>query len=163
MNISRLESGKISIDKEDLDLNELIKEVVEEYRITSLNHVIEIAHCNDITINADRDKIASVLSNLVNNAIKYSPKKAEVSINCSTDHDHVIVSVSDKGLGIAPQDITKIFERYYRSHDNAARHISGFGIGLYLSAEIIQRHGGRIWAESVPGEGSSFHFSIPLR
>jgi len=75
---------------------------------------------------------------------------------------NVVFSVKDEGMGIKAHDIEKLFERYYRVSTNHTRHISGFGIGLYLSAEIIQRHDGRIWVESESGVGSTFYFSLPL-
>jgi signal transduction histidine kinase len=74
----------------------------------------------------------------------------------------VIVSVKDEGIGINPSDAERIFDRYYRVESSNTRHISGFGIGLYLSAEIIERHSGRIWVNSQPGEGSTFNFALPL-
>lgn len=161
LNISRLESGKISIDKHVFNLHELIWEVVDEYQMTTSSHVVDINDCDDVTIQADRDKIASVLSNLISNAIKYSPKAAEIKVSCSMNEKMVTVSVSDQGSGIAPQDLPHIFDRYYRSEENIARHISGFGIGLYVSAEIVSRHGGRIWADSTLGKGSTFYFTLP--
>jgi signal transduction histidine kinase len=76
--------------------------------------------------------------------------------------NEVTISVSDEGIGIKPADAEKIFDRYYRIENSNTRHISGFGIGLYLSAEIVERHGGKIWLESEPGKGSTFYFSLPL-
>ncbi|HEY0175835.1 MAG TPA: ATP-binding protein, partial [Pedobacter sp.] len=85
-----------------------------------------------------------------------------IEIQCRSIGDTVQVSVKDEGMGIKPQDREKLFERYYRVENNHTQHISGFGIGLYLSSEIIHRHGGRIWIESEPGIGSTFFFSLPL-
>ena len=113
-------------------------------------------------MNADRDKISSVVSNYISNAIKYSPKEKTITVSCSIGNGQVIVSVKDEGMGINPEDLAKIFERYYRVETKNTRHISGFGIGLYLSSEIIERHGGRVWAESEAGVGSTFYFSLPL-
>ena len=163
LNISRLESGKIDIHKQEFNLHELIAEVVNEYEMTSTRNVIDVNDCDDVTINADRDKIASVLSNLIGNAIKYSPKAAGIKVRCKLCEEQAIISVGDNGLGIAEQDLPKIFERYYRVETQDTRHIAGFGIGLYLSAEIVQRHKGRIWAESELGKGSTFYFALPLR
>lgn len=163
LNISRLESGKIDINKQKFHLHELIAETVAEFEITTASHIIEINDCDDVTINADRDKIASVLSNLIGNAVKYSPAQAEVTVKCKMTGTEVIVSVADKGMGIAAGDLERIFDRYYRAESSKTQHISGFGIGLYLSAEIIQRHNGRIWADSEPGKGSTFYFSLPLQ
>jgi signal transduction histidine kinase len=103
-----------------------------------------------------------VLSNLVSNAVKYSPKNTTIQIDCKKQESNVVISVKDKGVGIAAEDRERIFERYYRAEAVEHKHISGFGIGLYLSAEIIRRHGGSIWVDSGPEKGSIFYFSLPL-
>jgi PAS domain S-box-containing protein len=162
LNVSRLESGKIAIDKEEFDLDELIREVVAEHTLTVTTHVVHINYCDHVEINADRDKISSVLSNLISNAVKYSPKNKDIEVKCTLNNNQATVSVKDGGMGIKAQDIDKIFDRYYRVETNHTRHISGFGIGLYLSAEIIRRHDGQIWAESESGVGSTFYFTLPL-
>ena len=118
--------------------------------------------CDPISVHADRDKISSVISNLLSNAVKYSPKQSIILVACQNYENEVIVSVKDEGIGIQPSDADKIFNRYYRVESSNTQHISGFGIGLYLSAEIVQRHGGRIWLESEEGKGSTFFFSLPI-
>jgi PAS domain S-box-containing protein len=162
LDVSRLESGKIIIDKQPFNLEELIVETVSEAELTVSSHQILVGPCHALSINADRDKIASVISNLISNAVKYSPKGKNITVRCDVIENNAVFSVKDEGMGIKAQDIDKLFERYYRVSTNHTRHISGFGIGLYLSAEIIQRHGGRIWVESESGVGSTFYFSLPL-
>jgi len=162
LDVSRLESGKIIIDKQPFNLEELIAEIVSEMELTVSSHEIVFERCHNLSISADRDKIASVISNLISNAVKYSPKGKTITLKCEVTESSAIVSVQDEGMGIKAQDIDKLFERYYRVSTNHTKHISGFGIGLYLSAEIIQRHDGRIWVESESGVGSTFYFSLPL-
>jgi PAS domain S-box-containing protein len=162
LNISRLESGKILIDKQPFVMAELIKEIIEETCMTDTTHIIELQTCDKILLKADRDKIGSVLSNLLSNAIKYSPKGSHIRVSCHHLKKQVLVGVSDEGLGISPDDQAYIFDRYYRVENNCTKHISGFGIGLYLSAEIIHRHNGKIWVESKEGKGAVFYFSLPL-
>lgn len=162
LNISRLEAGKIQIDKQPFELGELLQEIVEEARLVSVTHQITLDNCEAITVEADRDKISSVLANLVSNAVKYSPKGKHIRLACRVTAKKVTVSVADEGIGIKPHDLVKIFERYHRVENEHTRHISGFGIGLYLSAEIVKRHEGKVWAESEPGKGSTFYFSLPL-
>ena len=162
LTISRLESGKIYIEKQHFNLVALLSDVIEETRMITDTHLILLENCPAITVNADRDKISSVVSNYISNAIKYSPKEKTITVSCSIGNGQVIVSVKDEGMGINPEDLAKIFERYYRVETKNTRHISGFGIGLYLSSEIIERHGGRVWAESEAGVGSTFYFSLPL-
>ena len=163
LNISRLESGKMLIEKEDFELDQLINEIIDETRLIVTSHTVEFTVCDPVTVHADRDKISSVISNLLNNAVKYSPRGKLIVVNCTVSADNVQVSVCDEGMGIKPHDLERIFDRYYRVETDHTRHISGFGIGLYLSAEIVHRHGGSIWAESESGKGSTFYFSLPLR
>lgn len=162
LNVSRLESGKIQINKEQFDLVKLISEVVEEVRLTSASQKITLSGVECVMIDADREKISSVVSNLISNAIKYAPNAEQVSVSCLLDSNKAIVSVRDEGIGIKPDDLERVFERYHRIETEQTKNISGFGIGLYLSAEIIKCHHGEIWAESKEGFGSIFYFSLPL-
>lgn len=162
LNISRLESGKMLIEKEWFDFEALIREIADESAVTATTHVINFELCQPVVVNADRDQINSVVSNLISNAVKYSPKGTTIQIVCKAEDNKVTVSVKDEGVGIKSEDAGKIFERYYRVEGSQTRHISGFGIGLYLSAEIIRRHEGEIWVESTPEQGSTFYFSLPL-
>ncbi|GAA4087220.1 PAS domain S-box protein [Mucilaginibacter panaciglaebae] len=161
LNVSRLEAGKLLIEKQPFDLDQLLREILEETRLTVTTHSFSLEECDHIAVNADRDKISSVISNLISNAVKYSPKGSSIDIRCKINKETVIVSVKDDGMGIKSEDIGHIFERYYRIETSVTRHISGFGIGLYLSAEIIKRHGGDIWVESESTKGSIFYFSLP--
>lgn len=160
LNVSRLESGKIVLYPTHFSLSDLVETVVEESRMLDDSQVIVFEGCERLPVYADLDKISSVIENLLSNAIKYSPLAKQVDVTCSIVDQTAQVSVRDRGIGIQPQDIDKLFERYYRVESDS--HISGFGIGLYLSAEIIARHNGQIWVESKPGVGSTFYFSLPL-
>ena len=161
LNLSRLESGKLHIIKEKFDMEDLIQEVIEETELIVASHNIHFTPNQPIMVNADRDKIGSVISNLLSNAVKYSPKGKDIEVKCAIAGKNVQISIKDEGMGIKPQDKEKLFERYYRVQSNHTQHISGFGIGLYLCSEIVQRHQGEIWAESETGKGSTFYFSIP--
>jgi two-component system sensor histidine kinase VicK len=162
LNISRLESGKILIEKQKFDIDKLLSEMIAESQITVNTHQFEFESCGDTEVFADRDKISSVISNLMSNAVKYSPKGKLILIQCKVEDGYAIVSVTDDGMGIKPADIERIFDRYFRVESSHTQHISGFGIGLYLSAEIVRRHEGKIWATSVIGVGSTFYFSLPI-
>jgi PAS domain S-box-containing protein len=162
LNISRLESSQIQIDPEKFDLEKLLEEMIGDMELTINSHRIIFSPCNPVIVNADPDKIGSVITNLLSNAIKYSPKDTLINIRCELTDEGAQVSVRDEGMGIRPADKEKLFERFYRVESDNTRHIAGFGIGLYLSAEIIQRHGGRIWVESEPGAGSTFLFNLPV-
>jgi PAS domain S-box-containing protein len=163
LNISRLESGKLEIKKRLFDLSGLVVHEVEEIRLTASNHNIQIIGDERLMVFADEEKIASVISNLLTNAIKYSPKEKDIVVHCFSRDGFAMFSVNDKGIGIKANDLPRIFERYYRAEAEQVKQISGFGIGLYLSAEVIRHHDGQIWAESAAGQGSTFYFSLPLQ
>ncbi len=161
LNVSRLESSKLLIEKTNFNLDDLLKETIEETYISQSSHQIILHPTCGVDIYADRDKIGNVISNLISNGIKYSDNGTSIEISCNLSDTEVEVQIKDEGIGIRPEDIEKLFERYYRVQGNHT--ISGFGIGLYLSSEIVERHGGRIWAESEEGKGSVFHFTLPLK
>jgi PAS domain S-box-containing protein len=162
LNISRLESGKIHIDRQIFDLAKLIKEVEDESLTTITSHKVIFAPVETTFVNADWDKIGQVINNLISNAVKYAPYGSTINIGCLTVDGVASVSVRDEGMGIKPADISEIFTRYYRVEGGQMHSIAGFGIGLYLCAEIIHRHDGKIWAESEFGKGSTFIFTLPL-
>lgn len=162
LNVSRLESGKIQLDKHPFDLATLLSELVEEAALLGSAHNITLLQPPSVSILGDKDKIGSVISNLLSNAIKYSPKGKEILVNCNADDKCVTVSVKDMGMGIKPQNIDYLFDRYYRVETNHTQNIAGFGIGLYLSSEIVKHHGGEIGVESESGVGSTFWFKLPV-
>jgi len=162
LNVSRLESGKIYMDVREFDLAGLIEEAQEESAATISSHVVVFDPLGTTMVNADRDKIGQVINNLISNAVKYSPSGSLIQVFCSENKGMVNVSVKDNGMGIKPEDLKKIFDRYYRVEGSHMFSISGFGVGLYLCKEIIERHMGEISAVSDFGVGSTFSFSLPL-
>jgi two-component system sensor histidine kinase VicK len=162
LNVSQAETGKIHLNMQDFDFAELVKEVVEETRLITTGHTITIIPCESVMVHADREKIEQVIINLLNNAIKYSPKGTTIEVICETIDNMARVSVKDEGMGIEQKDIEKLFTRYYRVENKQTERIAGFGIGLYLSAEIIKHHQGTIKVESTVGAGSVFYFDLPL-
>lgn len=160
LNVSRLESGKIHIEAEYFDLSILLKEIEEEFNVVINSHQFTFK-TEQIWVTADREKIGQVVNNFISNALKYSPTASNITVSCEVDNGSAVVAVSDEGIGILPEDQGNLFERYYRV-TNQPQTVSGFGIGLYLCAEIIKRHHGKIWLESEVGKGSIFYFSLPL-
>ena len=161
LNISRLESGKIHVNKESFDIAHLLGDIREETSDLYPTHNLQFHPADSVILKADHDKLGQVILNFISNAVKYSPANSTIIINCYSDEDTLEIKVSDQGKGIPKADLSKVFERYYRVEENNG--IAGFGIGLYLCSEIIERHGGKIWAESILGSGSVFSFSIPLK
>jgi two-component system sensor histidine kinase VicK len=161
LDVSRLESGKIHIEEEDFIINTLIEEVIADVAAISPASSIVFLPSEPIWVCADREKISHVIHNILSNAIKYSPVGSPVKVACKHEDGMATVSIQDEGIGIAKQDLDKLFDRYYRVQNPNMKMISGFGIGLYLSAEIIKRHHGKIWAESEESKGATFFFSLP--
>jgi signal transduction histidine kinase len=162
LNLSSAEAGKIHLNKQDFMMDELINEVIEETLFITSSHDIVLVPCEKIQVNADRDKLEQVLVNLLSNAAKYSDKNAPIEISCAIRGELINVKISDHGMGIAPEEINKLFLPHYRVENKETEMIAGFGIGLYLCAEIVERHGGKIWAGSELGKGSTFTFTLPV-
>jgi PAS domain S-box-containing protein len=162
LNVSRLEAGKIYLEKKRFDMKELVKEIEEETVPANTTHNIIFEPVLTTWVEGDRDKVGQVITNFISNALKYSSPDTTVQIACAAADGCARVSVRDEGLGIAEKDIPYLFDRFYRVEGHQAAKVSGFGIGLYLCKEIIERHDGHIWVNSVPQVGSTFFFAIPI-
>lgn len=163
LSLNQVESGNIHLSLKDFELNTLIEAELEEIRLLNPGRTINFAPQETIEIQADPDKIEQVLINLVSNAIKYSPGEGLIEISTEIQNEMAEVRIKDQGVGIAPSDMAKLFERYFRVDNKQTEQIPGFGIGLYLCSEIIRLHHGKIWGESEPGKGSVFCFQLPLK
>ncbi|HEX7845015.1 MAG TPA: ATP-binding protein, partial [Chitinophagaceae bacterium] len=162
LNVTKMESGKFSIENERIDIAELAREVLTDLQMITGYNRICMESTQPIYVSADKEKIAQVLINFLNNAVKYSPVSEPVVINVKpAGTGWVTVSVADKGHGIPLDEQEKIFQRFYRSRNNNDN-FSGFGIGLFISAEIIRRHNGKIGVSSKPGKGATFYFQLPI-
>jgi PAS domain S-box-containing protein len=163
LDVSKIETGKLPLAFTVFDLKKLIEEVIELTQYSSKSHLIDFTTSeNELMVSADRQRIEQVIINLISNAIKYSPDSNKVDISLSASSDHAHVSVKDFGMGISDENQQRIFSRFYRV-DEIGTHISGLGIGLYISHEIITRHKGTLTVNSEPGKGSCFIFEIPIR
>jgi two-component system sensor histidine kinase VicK len=163
LNLARLEDGKIALSRTEFDLHPLIEEVAGEAPFLTSHHHIRMVDCENVRLEADRDKLGQVLNNLLSNAIKYSPKGGMVIIGCEKLDKQVKIFVKDEGVGISAEDQKRLFERFYRSRDEQIKTVSGFGIGLYLVSEILRYHGSRIHVESAPGAGATFYFLMDCK
>jgi PAS domain S-box-containing protein len=161
LDLSKLESGRLRLNADVFDIGKLIEEVAADSRPISQGHHIIYHEKEPVIIKADREKIGQVISNLINNAVKYSPKNMDVTITLSQTEDNIKVAVTDNGIGVKLKDQDKIFQRFYRVEDESTKGFSGFGIGLYLSAEIIHLHNGTIGVDSNDSKGSTFYFTLP--
>lgn len=162
LNVSRLESARIYIDKVKFNMAALIKEVDDEAQTSVSSHRVIFAPLKETWVIADRDKIGQVVNNLISNAVKYSPPGSTINISCEASDSYLVVKVKDEGIGISAEDRPRLFERYFRVNNSEYQNVAGFGIGLYLCAEIIKRHDGTIGVDSQIGKGSTFYFELPL-
>jgi PAS domain S-box-containing protein len=162
LNMKRLESGKIPLYKQRFDLAQLIQETEEESVATISSHKILFEPIDAMYVEADRDKIGQVISNLISNAVKYSDAGTPIRLTCINSGERVRIGVHDQGRGVSKDDQVKLFDRFYRVENKEMETINGFGIGLYLCDEIIKRHEGHIWIESEVGAGANFYFELPV-
>jgi PAS domain S-box len=162
LDLSKIKSGTLSLHKEKFFINELIGEVIDEIKHINPGYEITFLQQQDVVLDADRERIGQVLINLMTNAIKYSPESTKIKIESSVKDDLLFVAVEDYGIGINKNEQEKIFERFYRVEGKNEKTFPGFGIGLFISMEIIHRHNGNIGVRSDPGKGSVFSFSIPV-
>ena len=162
LNLSKIQTGQIDYQAEYFDMDALVQETIENVQGTTQSHHLILEGQAQTEMFGDRDRIGQVLINLLNNAIKYSPRADTVLIHVAKEHGQVIVSVQDFGVGIAKEHQHKIFERFYQVNDPKEKAYPGLGIGLFISCEIIRRHGGQLWVESEKGEGSTVHFTLRI-
>ncbi len=161
LDATKINSGKLQFHEEFFDVNELVSEIVEEMQRTTEKHTLIKKLRISKIIYGDRTRVGQVLTNLISNAIKYSPKSDKIIIMTKIEKGSVTISVQDFGIGIAKEDQPKIFKRFQRVGNQNT--FGGLGLGLFIAATIMQRHGGKIWVESEEGKGSTFSFSLPLK
>lgn len=161
LDITRLKANKVVFKQEEINVTMCVREVCKTFQKTSPLHNIYLETTTNKKVIGDDDRISQVVSNLLTNAIKYSPKGGDIFIAVQERGDQIQVSVKDQGIGISKEKHKKIFDRFYRVSAPSDNTFSGLGIGLYLSAEIIRKHGGHIWVESEEGQGSTFYFTLP--
>ena len=162
LDISRIQAGKLEYNMDKFLFDELIFETVENMQTITKSHKLIFYGRVKEEILGDRNRIGQVLINLITNAIKYSPRAYKVLIRVTKNNKTVKVSVQDFGLGIAANDREKIFERFFQVSSNYKMAFPGLGLGLFITAEIIKRHHGKIWVDSVEGKGSIFSFVLPI-
>jgi len=163
LDLTRLETGKLELKKELFGLEELVNETVKDITYTNTKHIINIHTDFNGMVYGDKDRLGQVLINIINNAIKYSTENNQIDVTIYQPENNLIaVSVKDYGIGINKTDQLKIFERFYRAGGMSEQTYAGFGIGLYIAHEIMERHQGFISVDSEEGKGSTFTFTLPL-
>ncbi|GAA5096000.1 hypothetical protein GCM10023210_29330 [Chryseobacterium ginsengisoli] len=160
LDVTKIQNGKIQLNESDFDFDQLVEEVIAEQQMTARHKILfDKHHIGNIT--ADRHRISQVISNLISNAIKYSPDADEILVSTELKDNTIKFSVKDFGIGIPSDKQHKVFEQYYRVSGTKEHTFPGLGLGLYISSEIIKRSGGKIYVNSIEGNGSDFCFEIP--
>lgn len=173
LNLSRMDSGTMKLDLELVNLTRLVDYILNRFdmmlekdnndtREIKKNYTIkrDLAEM-DLWVELDTDKFIQVVDNIMNNAIKYSPDGGVITCRLFETHNHVILSITDQGLGIPKKDLKHVFDRFFRVDKARSRAQGGTGLGLAISKEVIEMHHGRIWVDSVEGKGSTFYISLP--
>ncbi len=162
LDVTRITGGELKLTMRAFDINALIMDAVEEIRSSIPGHKIETDLKASAMALADWERTSQVVSNLLSNAGKYSPDADRILIRSSSDEKNITVSVEDFGIGISKDSMKKIFQQFFRVHDDKVSTYPGLGLGLYISAQLIKRQNGVLWVESLLGKGSVFHFTLPI-
>ncbi|WP_158502037.1 PAS domain-containing protein [Vitiosangium sp. GDMCC 1.1324] len=164
LDASLVEAGQLPVECEPMPFRELVREVVANFRPACIHHTLEYEeHTEELVIQGDRERLAQVLMNLLENALKYSPQGGPIHVALTQTRNEALVSISDSGIGIPEDEQAHLFERFFRARNAPISGFGGLGLGLYICRDIIERHGGRIWVESELGRGSTFRFTLPVR
>jgi len=161
LDVSKIQAGRLEYLQEPVDLDALLREITDTMQHLNSSHTLVVHGAAQTNLIGDRDRLGQVFTNLLSNAIKYSPDAKTVEVDLSTSPETVKIRVHDHGLGIPREQRDKIFDWFYRVTDPKQRAIPGLGMGLYIVAEIVKRHGGTITVDSAVGKGSTFPVTLP--
>lgn len=163
LSVAHIEAGEMPFAFQAINMDALIERLLEQWRICDTSHVwLGPEHPNLPSVWGDRERIEQVLTNLLDNAYKYSREQGTIRVDARVADNYLLVSVSDEGEGIAPEELDKIFSKFHRVERGDARRTYGYGLGLYIALKLIEAMGGELGAESEPGKGSRFFFTLPL-
>ncbi len=163
LNVTRIESGEVALHKEPISILPVVEQVVRQTDARSAERPINLPLKPGLPlVYADRDYVAEILANLLDNADKYSPPGGAVTIGVAADQTQVVLSVHDSGLGIPEEDLGRIFDKFYRSDNSDSQPSYGYGLGLYICRSLAEAQGGHIWAENHPNGGAVFSFTLPV-
>ncbi len=164
LDLGRIESGRLRLDKQPTDLGGLVDNTIKSMEALATRHRLVSDLPNEpLVATVDAKRVEQVLRNLLDNAIKYSPQGGNITVQAYRDDLQILVAVSDEGIGIPVEEWERIFERFHRVENEITRRMRGAGLGLAVCRGIVEAHNGRIWAESQPGAGSTFCFTLPVR
>jgi signal transduction histidine kinase len=160
LDVSKINSGKMQYNLEHFEFSAILGDAVDSVQEISPTHKLVIERSPSVLFNGDRHRLEQVIINLLNNAVKYSPGADKVIVDSELKDGNLVVTIKDFGIGVSKEHLEALFERFYRVDTD--HRFQGLGLGLFISSDIIKRHGGKIWAESEEGYGSAFKFQLPL-
>jgi PAS domain S-box-containing protein len=162
LDVSRIETGRLEIRREPIPWAHFVRDVVHRHHTAVSDRRFHVSIPDDYkVVNGDRDRLEQVLGNLLENAVKYSPEGSDVTVTVDDKGDALVTAVCDRGIGIPADELAQVFERFHRGRHVSSTNYGGLGLGLYITKQIIERHGGTIWVESKEGHGTTFFFSLP--
>ncbi|MHB8209608.1 PAS domain-containing sensor histidine kinase [Mucilaginibacter sp.] len=159
---SMFQQGRFELEMKPFELQHLLNDIINDAKLMSPNHQFKLLNSEDMHILGDQNRIGQVMENLISNSIKYSPLDTAITIDYQKINGFAKISVSDEGVGISKDDQNKLFQRFYRVSNEKIKNVSGFGIGLFLVAEILEAHKSKIFLDSEENIGSTFSFALPL-
>lgn len=163
LNVSRIEAGQMQFSPQAFDVLGLTEKSLSQWSTCDPSHRYRGPTTRNLpSIWADRDRTEEVLTNVIDNAAKYSAEGTEIRVEAQVVNDKMVISVADEGEGISSEELAKLFNKFQRVERGDARQTYGYGLGLYISRKFIEAMGGQLWGESQPGQGSTFFFSLPL-
>lgn len=164
LDVEKIEAGKMDFHKEQLDLVALVKQSIEKNRPFAMQSQVEFVFISDVSeakVRADADRIIQVLTNLISNAIKFSPAHGYIHLGIERRDSYYRVSIKDEGPGIPEEFRDRLFQKFAQADSSASRRSGGSGLGLSISKAIVEKHRGRIGVDSIPGAGATFYFELP--
>ena len=163
LNAARIESGDLVLQPEPISVLPIVQQVAEQVRARAIDRPFSLPTKPGLPlVFADRDRLAEILANLLDNADKYSSPGKQVVIAARADESEVTLSVHDQGRGLPPGDLDRVFDKFYRVDGSDSQTAYGYGLGLYVCRQLVEAQGGRIWAENHPDGGAIFSFTLPV-
>ncbi len=163
LDVSRIDARKLYLNCKELDVLPLLERVVNSLQATTVFHWFELSATDESpAVWGDEDRIEQILFNILDNAIKFSPSGGPIGIQMETGNEEITISITDPGVGISQAKQDTVFQKFHRLDSEDSRETYGHGLGLYITKGLVEAHGGKIWVESVEGEGSTFSFTLPL-
>ena len=162
LDVSRIQAGTLDLQRQPTSLREVIRTAIAAVGPEEAGRIRFLQPPQDLVVDGDANRLEQVVANLLDNALKYSPAGRDVEVALRREGEEAVISVIDRGLGIPREETLHLFERFFRARNVSPARYGGLGLGLYIVRDIVERHGGRIWAESEEGRGSAFHVALPL-